>query len=267
MENITIQGFTVTQKDFIFLQAASTVSNTIVRLEIMAVRHDGRQFQTTLLARPDSAGNLALTTERGAEYLMTSITAHLNAGSPGLGQCFVRAGVMRGGENIVFSTATLISGYLPVGGALFWPGGNYKHPGEGIGTVIELDIANPAAGANFSFAVPSFHTIRPLGLTFILTTDANAANRVISIAMTNGAADTVLTKTASSLQTASLVHNYSLSIATQPPSLPTSLIQEISMPEIKLNEGWTIDTTTDSIQAGDQYSAIKLAFEEWLMPS
>lgn len=262
-----IPGVKATLQDRIFVQAASSVASTIVRLEVISQGHDGKDFQTTIVVAPDSDGTLSIASQLTVESIITSMNAHIQTGAPELAQCFVRAGLLRGGNTIAFSTLTLISGYLSVGSQIGWPYGRHMLPGEGPGTTVSLTIANPAVATNWRHTVADRHIIRPIAATFTLTTDANAANRRVAIMIRDPSADEITQTQSDQPQTASLARFYKVNTAPirenpENPSLP-----EIPLQLIRLPPGFDIGTNTPGIQAGDQYSAIKLTFEEWVFPS
>lgn len=267
MENVYIEGFPLSAQDHLFVEASSSVSSTIVRLEVIAQLQNGQDYQATLLVSPDAIGNLAITSQRATKSVITSMIAHIDSGAPELGQCFVRAGILRGGSTIAFSTANLISGYLPVSGQITWPGRKKIHPSEGRGAIVQLDITNPAAGADWVHTVPDRHIIRPLALNYLLTADATVISRLSQLRLRDPSADVIALTQPTLVQTASTVITYSSSIN---PFILNSIgnaADYVPMPEIRLPQGFDLGTATQNLQAADQYSAISFTFEEWLLPS
>lgn len=143
-----------------------------------------------------------------------------------------------------------------------WPPGVQEHSLSGHGRLRVLSISNPSAGADISQAVPSGARWLPLALQATLTTDANVATRIPFLLITDGSADLALAAHGYSSAASNAVQ-FSFSAGshshTGTPLQTWSLIHPFH-----LYTGWTIGTETQSIQVGDQWSAIRLTVEEWL---
>ena len=119
----------------------------------------------------------------------------------------------------------------------------------------EAQFANPVAGNNAVLIFGRGYPLRLESCGFVLTTDANVATRRVSVSAT-GAFGNLWTVFAQSSQTAGLVVTYLCGIHGFNPTLITGTIP-IPIPESYNPPGSTIAVAVDSIQVGDQLSAIR----------
>lgn len=131
------------------------------------------------------------------------------------------------------------------------------------GTLLDFpQVANPAAGANASYDRSYARAFRVLYATATVTTDANAANRQFSLDYLAGGR-TLVRNTPAAVITASttnLVYIWSMNLAlwdgaTNAPTL-------VPLLPLWLPPACSVQFTLDSIQVGDQLSALSLVVEE-----
>jgi len=122
-----------------------------------------------------------------------------------------------------------------------------------------LDPASPAAGANLSVAVPGEWGLIVVAAIATLTTDGNAANRLLSLDYIGGRGATYVRNAAGKVETAtnggrtyvwSANRTVSESVANTPVFVP--------LLEWQLDPGMSVRFTIDNVQAGDQLSAVHL---------
>lgn len=134
--------------------------------------------------------------------------------------------------------------------------------------VASFSLANPAAGANFSYPVPANTRMEILGVTLTLINDANVGNRLVQIHGYDGTAAFQYGE-ASGVQVASATAYYSA--APNGGNLHTAATDSIyciTLPSpFILNYGDSLRSTICSIQAGDQISAIRIRAKVWISPS
>lgn len=134
-----------------------------------------------------------------------------------------------------------------------------------FGKIITVTPANPAAGANFSFAVPVHTVILPISFFCILTTDATVTTRTMMITSFDGASNTFHTP-ASYNQTAGLAISYSMQAGNN--LIPTAAAfgyQLINMSNLNyLRFGDVFQTAVSNLQAGDQLSATRIKYMQWI---
>lgn len=218
-------------------------------------------FTQTFLPTSDRSQNFfALTLTEG--FLLGLRVLALGVG-PKRGQTFVHVSIARGPVVTPFTTQTIMADYLVDNIGLGWPGGRIIQSTEGPGWMRSVAVANPAAGADFLTFVPNGARWRVVGAHMILTTSATVANRVSRSRFNDGANDYFdgpPNQVIPASQTASI---------TWTPS-PTSAGANVPDVMVDLSDtiiatgGDGVGTSTENIQAGDQYSAIDLRVEEWI---
>lgn len=120
---------------------------------------------------------------------------------------------------------------------------------------ITVAIPSPAAGADWSFAIPSGHVYRLLSVYAQLVTSAAVATRVARLAFTDGDR-TFLDVPPFATQAASLTRRYAWAVSPAATAQGTGILS--SLPEVELQAGWTIASVTDLIDVADQWSGIVL---------
>ena len=121
--------------------------------------------------------------------------------------------------------------------------------------------ANPSAGADWTVAVPARTYWRLKAAYSELTTSATVANRVVGIRVKDAAGKVVFFVKASAAQAASLTQRYSA--GTDLPSAVADVTTLLPLPQdLVMREGWTVESVTTLIQAGDQFANVTLAVEE-----
>lgn len=118
---------------------------------------------------------------------------------------------------------------------------------------IVVPVASPAAGSDWSLVVPSGHVYRLLAVAAQLVTSAVVATRSVRLNVSDGVR-TFLSVPPGATQAASLTRLYSW--------LPSvgfgafGLAIGSNLPDLDLAAGWSIGTTTEAVDVGDQWSAV-----------
>lgn len=125
-----------------------------------------------------------------------------------------------------------------------------------------ISVVQPAVGTEWVQAAPGQGFWRVLGLRFVLITDANVANRAVSLIL-DDQTDSLIQIPAGAVQINGVTQPYSLfpgspsaALAGAPWLLPSPTDGLVLMP------GFRLRSSTAAIQVGDQYSAIRLYVEE-----
>jgi hypothetical protein len=122
-----------------------------------------------------------------------------------------------------------------------------------------VDLTSPAAGLNASVVVPGQYGLRVLAALATLTTDANVANRLVSIDVINANASTRLRNPVAATIPASQTnvkllwngaYHAAASITNGPQIAPVN--------DLLVPSGWSIQITVDNKQATDQLSLLSL---------
>jgi hypothetical protein len=137
---------------------------------------------------------------------------------------------------------------------------------SGRGLTDWFSVANPAAGALASFTVGGRNVqgLRVLVVLFTLTTDANAANRFASLDYIDARAVTRVRNAAPTFVTANTSGQvFQLDQANTAPIWDTGTMVFAPLVDVILTPGWKVQLTVDSIQAGDQLSAVSFVVESF----
>lgn len=159
---------------------------------------------------------------------------------------------------------TLILGYCYSNRPLTWPLTLSEESSGNSGLLSNKVSADPAAGAELSYAVPENLQIRVRSVTFQLVAAAAAASRVVNLVFTRQG--TVMYRAISNTsQIISETKNY-FCFPTSPGNKyadGSSII--IGIPdEIWLNPGDTITTETSAINAGDNYGVMTIGCDQYI---
>lgn len=127
-------------------------------------------------------------------------------------------------------------------------------------TLESIAIANPSAGAQWSYTVPAGEILKLASIRYTLTTDANVANRTPGFEILDSTGTVVYSQSSTITQPASLAKVYEYSNAGESfvPGSGLGTFLTTIPDEIVLAEGWVIRSTSVAGQVGDQYSAITL---------
>lgn len=137
----------------------------------------------------------------------------------------------------------------------------------GIGLPLFQAGTQPAAGANFSFSMDSFWIQVLKTIRFQLVTDANAANRVVTVDYVDGNNSVIvsngpgLTMSASDTRTFQGKTNMGFSDWTTTSSDSTPIYFPIE--PLMLVGSWKVQINVANKQAGDQLSAIRMMFDQF----
>lgn len=122
-----------------------------------------------------------------------------------------------------------------------------------------LDVASPAAGANASLIVPGQFGYRVLAALASLTTDANAANRLVSLDVINANSSTRLRNPApASIPANTTGQKYVWNDAYATGTSITNGPMVIPVNGLLVPASWSIQITIDNKQVGDQLSSVSL---------
>lgn len=179
------------------------------------------------------------------------------------GQAFVTAQLIRGAGANAIPMKLLCAGYPSNGTLIGWPAAPCPAPTDGAGAPLSLNTANPGAGANISITVSTSRRWRFQSLSFVLTTSAVVANRVVHIQLTDAASNVLWDAAATTAQTASTAIRYSVGLQSYPATTDNST--SIAFPlGMSLLQGWIIRTVTTAIDVGDQFSGIWSNVMQWM---
>lgn len=177
------------------------------------------------------------------------------------GECYVKVS-LRVDRTIV---ASLLAGYITDTAPLIYPGGRIEDAIEGAGVQRSITGTNPGLGVEVSETVPTNVRWRLKSLRVQLVNDATVASRAVSLEITDGT-NTVAKFGAANAQTAGTTWTYTFAdVGTNIASISDQILIGIQS-DLILLEGYTIKTSTNGLQAGDNFGAPQYVIEEWIQP-
>ena len=213
-----------------------------------------------------AAGGIQQVSRDSSEGWYSAFAASILSGTATGTQVYVlvELGTTLGG---VFSPyAILLQGYItnnqPLDTKATQGTGAVTNPAIGLGAVRVISVSDPAAGAEWTHTVPAGVRWRFNSLHCRFVTSGTAATRRSHVEITDGT-DRLMIAPPGRTQAASLTHSYvaphnfvtvDATTGVNPYGIVFGLI---------LLAGWDIFSVTTNIQAGDQYSLIRLVVEEF----
>jgi len=179
------------------------------------------------------------------------------------GQTFARAVLVRPTGLAASETLPLFADYVSLFGGSGYPIGRFLGASEGPGWIHSIQVANPAAGADWTFTLPPQQRLRVDSFNAVFTASAAVANRLVQVIVDDGV-NTVWTDDLPAAITASQVINVSVTQTSIPTGAVTTVLHAVIPPGVILPGNWRLRTSTAAIQAADQWSAIWLNVEEWV---
>lgn len=140
--------------------------------------------------------------------------------------------------------------------------------GYGLTEQSTLDGVAPIAGASFSLQFKSYDRHRLVGIVFQLDTDANAANRYVTVEYLIGGANSMMADAAGLVVTASTVAQRfvgQLGRSVGEWAAGTDIFFPLS--GLWLETGLVVKINVANIQAGDTLTNIRLTFDRFLAAS
>ena len=132
------------------------------------------------------------------------------------------------------------------------------------GRIRSITGTDPAADTEIIETVPARRRWKILSIRFLLTTDANVADRINNLTIDDGTiALLYLVPPSVHPASTSFRYNYANFDSPQAPLNDQYLIQ---LPPLILSPGYRIQTSTINMQAADNYTAPQLLVEEWIDP-
>jgi len=260
---VSSSGVRVTPDDLLLVQLRSSVAPANVR-----VRYRLRTLEGKLL---EDETNVAATADRAAHSFSTQLydgyleelAVFATTGGPLRGQLFASAFLASPPAANVIIKRVLGSRYLTGQDGVTFPGGRQDAPTEGAGWLHTVTISNPAAGADWTQAVPAGARwlVRLVRGTFV--TSATVASRNPLLRVQPG---TVLYTVAQGTltQAASLTESYTWSPTTAGEFLNVGAVTRQLPIDLRLPAAGSVLSLTANIQTTDQWSGLELLAEEWL---
>lgn len=133
---------------------------------------------------------------------------------------------------------------------------------DGVITRV-VTLSNPAAGSEFSQAVPTGVLWKPQAVRIPLTTSATVANRRVNLAITDGT-NTIVNNLSNTDQAASLTYTYSFSNTGGSQQTNGVLVSSMLSDLPWLPAGYVIGSATLNLQVGDDFGQGYLTVQQRL---
>jgi len=159
--------------------------------------------------------------------------------------------------------AVLMAGYTSSGSPLSWPGSGVNYPGQIDGSGVTITPANPAAGADWSVALPQGVFGEFVSFAATLTTSAAAGNRQVQVQILDGAGNVVYQAPASQNLVASNTNTVSGSESNVTSTILATVAEVALPPRVKVDAASIVKTVTTGLAAGDQWSNISVYTRQW----
>jgi hypothetical protein len=144
-----------------------------------------------------------------------------------------------------------------------------EEPGSGRGEAVTVTVANPAAGADWSVTVPNRERWSLKFLRERLISSAAVANRFPGVQVTPNSNLAMYARTANAMS-ASRTEDFTWG-ATLPdqaePAAGTARTVPLPQTDAFLEAGTQVASSTDNLQAADQWTGVALVVEKWAVPA
>lgn len=182
-----------------------------------------------------------------------------------LGSVFCVVHVIRGLTGATELMGVLLQGYVTTAVALAWPGSPIVHPLEGRGLAETVPFTSPALGADLDVGVDLGMLYQIHTFSGVLTTSAAAGNRRPYFSLNAGFGIYFLSPHSNTVGPSSSVrfcwcagamYSDNTIINNVPAPLPIGL---------RVPQGHHIQTVTPLLDAGDQWSELRIGADRWLL--
>ncbi len=249
--------------DRLLVRVHNTATGLAVVVRVRLMQPDGLIVPLSYTLRPTADRTLQTASFDLTEGFLLGLAVLGESAVARRGQAFVAVLLVRGGALASEPVQTLVADYLSEGQLVGWPGGEIRSSVEGPGVMRSIAGTNPAAGAEASEAVPTDARWRLSTLRVQLVTSAAVAARRVHLLVDDGAT-VLLDLAAADTQAASLTRNYNVAADGFARAAQTNEIYLPIPPGLVLPQAYRIRTSTENLQAGDDFGAPQLAVEEWL---
>lgn len=249
----------VTVDDVWVLGCTTYFAAPSITAQLRILRPNGEVKSVQLQLAGTGNGTVSTKTQNELEgYLLSACITPVAAQSPG-DFTYVWLGLQRNGTGRSNFYRQLIGDYVNSSFGPSWPDREARRPTDLTGAVIEQSVTNPAAGADWSFAVLATTRATVIGVFAQLAASAAAATRTPALTLTDGAATLALIDSTTNATAGQTIQYTGYGSSPLGGTGGTHGYFPLPSPLI-LRPSWTIGTTTANIQAADQWSLIKLVF-------
>ena len=141
-------------------------------------------------------------------------------------------------------------------------GGGVRHYDEWV-QHEPVTIGSPAAGSGFTHTVPGSTVQRVRSLSFLLTNDGNAANRLPRVEFLNASGEVFAAVAAPFTIPANVAARYTFGVGLQQYGANGAAQIGGPIPDYKLSAGLALRVVIANVQAGDQISVASLFVDQF----
>lgn len=198
-----------------------------------------------------------------AEGFLLSVSAS-TTNTADRGTTYARAFVNRGAFGSGQPGLVLFGDYATNNLNVSWPPGRILQSSESSGLPLQTFANDPAAGANWNLATASTQRWRIQSVNAVFSASAAVANRIARLFVDSGGA-----KMGFFPLNAVITAGQTVQCTWAPGIIPVTTDPAVLMGtlpnNLQIENGQDIGTNTTNIQAGDQWSAIRVLVEQWLI--
>jgi hypothetical protein len=198
------------------------------------------------------------------EGSLLNVVCFASAGTPVIGQTFVKVEVIRGAGASATVLGAILQDYVTAVQVVAWPGSPLRSSLDTPGAIRTFAGSQPAAGAEIGQFVPAGARWELLAFFAFFTANATVANRYIQLDVLAGSNAKVLAP-ASDYHLAGESRTYLWARDQLHQRRPDGLAQTVPFPSTaQLLAGELVVTETGNIKPTDQWLAPVLTVREWL---
>lgn len=253
----------VSRDDVLQLSVHNPGTATTLSLSLRFLSPDGEVHPELYTFAPASVGNTPqLFTVQHAEGFL--ISASLFGTNAARGQVFVQLYLKHGvGSGDTMLGHILLQGYVSADDFLGFPQSPVESALNGRGALVLSTVANPAAGAQWSFTVPQGvrYELKSVRADFIA--NATVLNRVPALRFTDSGGNNFSIISWPAVVTASQIPT--LTAGPGLTGVSNAVVQTVALHNnLLLGPGYVIDTNSTVMAAGDQWQNIRILTEQWI---
>jgi hypothetical protein len=261
-QTVPSQPIYLQRNDFIgFLFVTNQVA-AVARIRYRWLTPQG-EIKEGELDTPPFGGTVSVNVPLYEGWLLSFVASVTSGFAPGF-FCFLQVALFRSAPTAPQAPASALiwQGYLGFNAGNGYPGTPSKEIIDGAGTIRSITGGTPAAGADISEVVPTLRRWTLLSFRAALTTSATVANRTPAI-FTDDGVNILFAVHTNVAQVASTTNTYYAAPGNQffNDGLSGFLLPFPTVTQLK--SGFHIKTSTNGIQAGDQWTAPQYEILEW----
>lgn len=251
------------RNDRLFIRSHSSEKTEGYALGGRLLRPDGEIVPFLLTHTSADSTDKAVQAFELAEGWLLSVTVTPVGTTPPYGQNFCEVGILRGRTADQQVLKVLVRDYVTTALSLGWPGGRQIASVDGPGNIRALVSADPVAGAELTATVGADQVWRLVAVRITLVTSAVAGNRFPRLELFDGT-NVLWRSHPHDAHPASTTRTYNWARGSDFVAAVAAGEHQNVIPDVRLFGGWLFRTSTDGIDAGDNYGTAAVTIESWV---